>query len=35
MGEQGKRDKGGREQKKKPQHTPAEKRKLKREKKNK
>ena len=35
MGEKGKRDKGGREQKKKAQHTQAEKRKLKREKKNK
>jgi hypothetical protein len=35
MGEKGKKDKGQREQKKKPQHTLAEKRKLKQEKKNK
>lgn len=34
MGDKGKRDKGGREDKKKPQHTAKEKRKLKREKKN-
>jgi len=35
MGEKGKRDKGGRENRKKAQHTPEEKRRLKREKKNK
>jgi hypothetical protein len=35
MGDKGKRDKGQREQRKKAQHTPEEKRRLKREKKNK
>ena len=34
MGDRGRRDKGGREQRKKPKLTPEEKRRLKREKKN-
>jgi hypothetical protein len=34
MGDKGRRDKAGREQRKKPLHTPEEKRRLKREKKN-